>query len=563
MIGVGVSITRPMHPIRNTSQIMADFIADRYVGGVGPGILDLFDFEAAGSRNYINALGHLVTAAPGVPRNGHHEWLNGMWTSVGLLLEPSGTNKIAQAVANITDWWVSGASFAAAADNFLGRFAGVVVTSDGETWHRARPSAEMAVVAGQTSSITAFVKEGTSGRCRIAIRHELSSTETHIRGPIGALASTTENAGTATVIRELAVPGGHLIFCTYTANVSGVVSVGVGPDSNVAGENITVYFLQFEDGHVPTSPILSDGAATSRAKDVLTLSAVTLARHLVDHDQEPELTTLPAPGLPGWDDGSSIGGSMIYNAELGGVDVVNTTGTARANCDFVAEIGKTYLVVLDHLAGPAMGAYVSEGGTDYNQGTLNPGDTGRATLWTATGVAPNVSGRQFTGGETSTFRASIKEVNMPTRQDGPEVIQDLTVHMAGLMTYERLNNFSTLTLMEIYGDSGNRLGAKVDSVNGSGDLVVIHGVDGVLTYSGDASTWAPGMGVPFDIAGSYSDTDMSVAEHGGFSISKAVSGFPYLGGAALEISPESPVVLSKLDLRFGASGIDLVRELVA
>ncbi|TLP68092.1 hypothetical protein FEE96_06150 [Parasedimentitalea maritima] len=243
--------------------------------------------------------------------------------------------------------------------------------------------------------------------------------------------------------------------------------------------------------------------------------------------------------------------------------MVNGTGTARANCDFPAEIGKAYLVVFDHLSGPAMGTYVSVGETVYDQGTLNPGDTGRATLWTATGVAPNVSGRQFTGGETSTFRVSIKEVNMPTRLDGQEVIQDLTVHMAGLMTYEKLNSFSTLTLMEIYRDSGNRLGAKVDSVNGSGDLVVIHGVDGVLTYSGDASTWTPDMGVPFDIAASYSDTGMSVAESGGSSTSKAVSGFPYLGGAALEISPESPVVLSKLELRLGASGIDLVRELVA
>ncbi|MVO16863.1 phage head spike fiber domain-containing protein [Parasedimentitalea huanghaiensis] len=426
MLGLGLGFNTLRPAIRSTSQVMADFIAGSYIGGTGPGILGLFDFSAAGSRNYINALGHLVTAAPGEPRSGHHEWLNGMWTPVGLLLEPSGTNKIAQAVANLTDWLVSGATFVAAADNFLGRFAGVVVTSGGETWHRARPSAEMAVVAGQTYSVTAFVKEGTSGRCRIAIRHEGLAAETHIRGEFGALETPTENAGTANVVHELAVPGGHMIYATYTALADGPVNVGIGPDSNVAGENITAYFLQFEEGHVPTSPILSAGAATSRAKDVLFISAETLSRH-------------------------------------GGLDV----------------------------------------------------------------------------------------------------IQNLTVHMAGQMSYPNLGEFSVLEFWNIYKDSGNRLGAKVDSVNGSGDLVVVHGVDGVMTYSGDASTWTPDMGVPFDIAASYSDTDMSVAEHGGFSTSKAVSGFPDLGGAAFVVAPDYPMTLSKLELRFGASGIDLAREMVA
>nr|WP_138164715.1 hypothetical protein [Zongyanglinia marina] len=387
--------------------------------------------------------------------------------------------------------------------------------------------------------------------------------ETHILGPLGALAVTNQTAGNAVLLRQLAVPGGHLIYCTFTPNFTGLMSVGIGPDSAVTGDDITVYFVQFEEGNVPTSPILSDGVATSRAKDVLTLSAVTLARLLVEHNQEPELTTPPAPGLPGWDDGSSPGGSMIYNAELGGVDVANTTATARANCDFAAEIGKVYLVVFDHLSGPAMATYISEGGTDYNQGTLSPGETGRATLWTATGVAPNVSGRQFTGGETSTFRASIKEVNMPARQDGQQVIEDLTVHIEGRMTYAKLNTYSTLNLWELRNDAANRIGAKVDTVNGTGDLIAVQGADGVLTYTGDTSTWAPDMGVPFGVATSFSTTETAVAERGGFSTTKAVSGFPYLGGAALTFSPESPMTISSLELRLGASGIDLVQELVA
>ena len=72
-------LRRPWHyrggqRIRPAAQIMADFSKDRYRCGAGPGIIDLFDFVAAGNRIYINALGHLVTAAPNEPRSGHHQW---------------------------------------------------------------------------------------------------------------------------------------------------------------------------------------------------------------------------------------------------------------------------------------------------------------------------------------------------------------------------------------------------------------------------------------------------------------------------------------------------------
>ncbi|NRB17405.1 MAG: hypothetical protein HRU33_07485 [Rhodobacteraceae bacterium] len=288
MIGVGLGIAMGGQRIRPVAQILADFTKDRYRGGGGPGILDLFDFVAAGNRTYINALGHLVTAGPNEPRSGHHQWdaAKGQWMPVGLLLEPAAVARITYPTITTATWGTNGVVFPVdLSDGFLGAFPGVLVSSEGEEWHRiTAPSANM--TAGQVMSLTVLVKEGTSGRMQLTIRDATLDTYSTSAGAIGGPAASSNGAGDLTVVSQKDVPGGHIVIYRFTANSTGPAVFGIGPNSAVAGENITVYFMQLEDGATATSLILANGSQLARTKDGLELSPLILAKQLVKHNIE-------------------------------------------------------------------------------------------------------------------------------------------------------------------------------------------------------------------------------------------------------------------------------------
>lgn len=57
--------------------------------------------------------------------------------------------------------------------------------------------------------------------------------------------------------------------------------------------------------------------------------------------------------ISGWADGSDAGGSIAWNAS-GYIDLINSTGTARAKSSFTTVIGRTYRLTIDKISGNSL-----------------------------------------------------------------------------------------------------------------------------------------------------------------------------------------------------------------
>jgi hypothetical protein len=154
--------------------------------------------------------------------------------------------------------------------NVWGAFRGCRVASGGSIAD-ATQSSVYAVTSGTTYCMQALVQVGTSGRIRL-VPVLLGSTNIVLTGTPGALTQTGSTGGTAEVLRDADLGGGfRWIAVRFVPNFTDSVRCRIGPDSTTAGEDIIAIAAQVEAGSVPTSLIISEGLATTRTRDELTI----------------------------------------------------------------------------------------------------------------------------------------------------------------------------------------------------------------------------------------------------------------------------------------------------
>ena len=253
----------------------ASFLGEGYnIGGEKNEFDDMFGFSRSSTATYVDSTGTLQTAAINEARTGHHIFDGGRFVPAGMLVEEGSAQLLTDPIATVADWDADNATVTDLTDNFMGAFPGVLVASQGSVFNRLkapRPS----VTSGTTYSTAVFIKEGTSGRCRITFRNGDGGTESLVLGAFGSMAVSLENAGAITLVDEQSVPGGTILYMTFVPNFTNAsLNIGVGPDSSTVGEDITAYFMQFEASSVSSSPILT--GSTARAADDLRIPAAVM-----------------------------------------------------------------------------------------------------------------------------------------------------------------------------------------------------------------------------------------------------------------------------------------------
>ena len=235
---------------------------------------ELLTFARSSTATYVDSTGTLQTAAANEARTNHHVWNGASFQRAGMLVEEGSAQILTDPIATVADWDADNVTVTDLTDNFMGAFPGVLVASQGSVFNHLkapRPS----VTSGTTYSTAVFIKEGTSGRCRITFRNSDGGTESRVLGAFGSMAVSLENAGAITLVDEQSVPGGTILYMTFVPNFTNAsLSIGVGPDSSTVGEDITAYFMQFEASSVSSSPILT--GSTARAADDLRIPAAVM-----------------------------------------------------------------------------------------------------------------------------------------------------------------------------------------------------------------------------------------------------------------------------------------------
>ena len=235
---------------------------------------ELLTFARSSTATYVDSTGTLQTAAANEARTNHHVWNGASFQRAGMLVEEGSAQILTDPIATVADWDADNVTVTDLTDNFMGAFPGVLVASQGSVFNRLkapRPS----VTSGTTYSTAVFIKEGTSGRCRITFRNSDGGTESRVLGAFGSMAVSLENAGAITLVDEQSVPGGTILYMTFVPNFTNAsLNIGVGPDSSTVGEDITAYFMQFEASSVSSSPILT--GSTARAADDLRIPAAVM-----------------------------------------------------------------------------------------------------------------------------------------------------------------------------------------------------------------------------------------------------------------------------------------------
>ena len=235
---------------------------------------DLITFSRASVGWYFNSSGNLVQAAINEPR---FDYTAISGRQPGLLLEPAATEDNPR--TTVTTSTVASTGTLTVTDltlSVFGVFPGVLCTSNGTLANTARVTSAngFAVTSGVERTVEVYYRVGTSGRCRVILFNNSSSTTSIINGVAGSLTVNTSAAGTVTIVSDQLTSDGltRRLRLRFTPNASGTILLGVGPDSATVGHTVTFVTYFTRVGNVFTSPILTSGSAVTRSADVATVS---------------------------------------------------------------------------------------------------------------------------------------------------------------------------------------------------------------------------------------------------------------------------------------------------
>ena len=288
MLGLDLGITAPPPRLRPVAQIIAEFLRERYKGGVGPGFFDLFDFVAAGNRTYVNALGHTVTAGINAPRTGHHIYQDGQWLPVGLLLEPAGQNDLthSQALDNAGSWSADSGAVIAASGT-IGGLPAFEIEDENATGTAVVSFGGLAWTGVRT--LTMKVDKNASPTSQFGFRVNWNDGASRFSGiMLNADTGTLKvQWGDGVLERGVIDQGDHWVaWVAYDSSSNTVTKLQIFPAHNntngVFGTQHTgkhrITAIQSEPGHIPggSSYIKTEATPLARAKDSLEISAAVM-----------------------------------------------------------------------------------------------------------------------------------------------------------------------------------------------------------------------------------------------------------------------------------------------
>jgi len=163
-------------------------------------------------------------------------------------------------------------------------FRRVSVQSQGGSAAGSRLTASFAAVAGQPFSVQWYFQAGTSGQAFLEALNLDSLGFGLIRGPVGGLAVTREDAtfGAFSGVRFERLAGGvWRVSATVTPAETATYRLGIGPNSATAGEDIIALAMSAQDEAMATALIpdalAARGADDMRVTGLTDLDAGTLA----------------------------------------------------------------------------------------------------------------------------------------------------------------------------------------------------------------------------------------------------------------------------------------------
>ncbi|ALI56183.1 hypothetical protein SAMN05444421_109125 [Celeribacter marinus] len=209
--------------------------------------------------------GALVLHAPDVARIDHDPQTGAL---LGTLFEPETTNMLAHAHASVSQWDQNGGSGTDQTLNALGVFTGVSEASTGASYQRLNHP-YVALVAGTTYTVSIWLRAGTSPNLRAVFRTS-GGHQTNWGGPISALGPLAQGASgmVSGYAQKTLMDGTILLQLVFIPEHTTSYSIGIGPYSAVADEDVVILGMQLEAGSRPSSFVTTSGTPATRAADM-------------------------------------------------------------------------------------------------------------------------------------------------------------------------------------------------------------------------------------------------------------------------------------------------------
>lgn len=258
----------------------ADFIGDRYMlDGTAVPASAAFSFARASTKYAARADGLLVPFAANMPAR----------TDLGLLLEPAATNLCTWSTDYLNAAWVrNGCTATPGQPDPTGGTAASLI-QEANSGAMLRRTANFAVTAGQTYTVSRMLKRGNCDWCRLLVGDSTAFTNATwawfnlATGFVGSVGTNGSGYGYLThgmtalangfwqVRLSVVAPGVDLNTGLMTAGGDGLTTrANVGAGAGL-GSQVVAWNCQIEIGTTPTSTIVTAATASQRRADEMTI----------------------------------------------------------------------------------------------------------------------------------------------------------------------------------------------------------------------------------------------------------------------------------------------------
>lgn len=230
-----------------------------------PGGLSL---ARATTGTFFDMNGNLVNAGANMPRM---EFDPVSHLSKGLLLEAASVNLLLDSGDLSQPAWISTGLLVQSDGTIAGVSASRIVANDPTAtlaWGRA--SQNVNIVAGQPYALSFFAARGNQNLARVFIWSS-AGNEINVDFDLANGTSSVFRQNALSVIATSVTPigDGYRVGVAFSSSLSGVVGIGIGPNSVTAGDYIRATAAQLEPGDMITSYIPTTTTVASRGEDQL------------------------------------------------------------------------------------------------------------------------------------------------------------------------------------------------------------------------------------------------------------------------------------------------------